>query len=503
MTLRARTLTLVLLLLAGSVLVIGSLLTWNARQAVLDQQKQDGLVIARLLAGSVSQLNDANRLLETAASFPVSLDAALLDVLRQQLGLQNLVAGLAHSEGVESVHLAEAESGAIVTSYPSGRAQDLNAADRERLAVVLGGGSEQAVLEGGLVKVTVPVRRSGDESSIDGAVVVFLSTGPLQAAMRLQLVQTGLAALGMLAAGVAVSLYLSRNILNPVDSLTRAIQAVEQGEYRPGLLAGVLRRGDELGRMGHFFDRMAREVQARDRRLRLLRKVIPAGVGLSSERDFNRLLETIVVESQSITNADGGTLYILEKDQLRFMIVRNTSMKFAMGGAHGDPVSLPPIPLYDEKTGQPNHHNIATYAALCKETVNIPDAYTAQGFDFSGTRKYDERTGYRSRSFLSIPLESDEREVIGVLQLINAQDPETGEVIPFVVDEVFETLVLLASISLAAYIRQAQLRKEIDKLNIEIDRSKQTRQVAEITETDYFRSLLKKVRELRKKKPRS
>jgi phage regulator Rha-like protein len=73
-------------------------------------------------------------------------------------------------------------------------------------------------------------------------------------------------------------------------------------------------------------------------------------------------------------------------------------------------------------------------------------------------------------------------------------------VVPFVVDEVFETLVLLASISLAAYIRQAQLRKEIEKLNIEIDRTKQTRQVAEVTETDYFRSLLKKVRELRKKK---
>jgi len=185
------------------------------------------------------------------------------------------------------------------------------------------------------------------------------------------------------------------------------------------------------------------------------------------------------------------------------MIVRNTSLNFAMGGSTGQPVTLPPIPLYDAQSGAPNHHNISTHAALVRQAVNIPDAYTAEGFDFSGTRAYDQRTGYHSQSLLSIPLESDEQKVIGVLQLINAKDPETGKVVPFVVDEVFETLVLLASISLAAYIRQAQLRKEIDKLNIEIDRTKATRQVNEITETDYFRSLLKKVRQIRQKKAKS
>jgi HAMP domain-containing protein len=502
MTLRARTLTLVLALLVGTVLLIGLVQLLNTRQAVLAQQEGDGLAMARLLAGSLSQWNEAGLLFEAAASMQQLVPGGAGSIL-EQVGLEQLASTMMQGGGVEDFLLAEAQGGTILYSTGVDSAAQLTAADRQRLELVLAGGGEQAALEADRVRVTVPVLRSGDPATVDGAVILFLSTAPLQAAMRRQLLQGGLAALGMLAAGVAVSLDLSRSVLNPVDGMTRAIQAVEQGEYRSAALAGVLRRADELGRMGHFFDRMAREVQARDRRLRLLRKVIPAGVGLSTERDFNRLLETIVVESQAITNADGGTLYILEKDQLRFMILRNTSMQFAMGGTQGDPVTLPPIPLYDGKTGQPNHHNIATYAALRKETVNIPDAYTAQGFDFSGTRKYDERTGYHSRSFLSIPLESDEREVIGVLQLINAQDPETGEVVPFVVDEVFETLVLLASISLAAYIRQAQLRKEIEKLNIEIDRSKQSRQVAEITETDYFRSLLKKVRELRKKKPRS
>jgi len=259
-----------------------------------------------------------------------------------------------------------------------------------------------------------------------------------------------------------------------------------------------------MGQLGRAFDQMARQVAARERRLMLLRKVIPAGVGLASEKDFNRLLETIVVESQVITNADGGTLYLLEDDQLKFMIMRNTSMGFAAGGTTGKPISLPPLRLHDEQTGEPNHRNIATHAALLGETVNIPDAYAAEGFDFSGTRLYDQRTGYHSQSFLSIPLENDDRQVIGVLQLINAQDPESGRVVPFQPDEIFETLVLLASISLAATIRQAALRREIEILSIAIDRKKQSRAVAEITETDYFRNLTQKVRALRaKRSPRS
>lgn len=63
---------------------------------------------------------------------------------------------------------------------------------------------------------------------------------------------------------------------------------------------------------------------------------------------------------------------------------------------------------------------MAAYSALHGETVNIADAYTEAGFDFSGTRKFDEATGYRSKSFLTVPMKNHEHEIIGVLQLINA-----------------------------------------------------------------------------------
>ena len=76
------------------------------------------------------------------------------------------------------------------------------------------------------------------------------------------------------------------------------------------------------------------------------------------------------------------------------------------------------------KRASPTRKNVASYAALTGQTINIPDAYDAEGFDFSGTRKFDEMNAYRSTSFLTVPLRDREEAVIGVLQLINARDAD-------------------------------------------------------------------------------
>jgi len=154
------------------------------------------------------------------------------------------------------------------------------------------------------------------------------------------------------------------------------------------------------------------------------------GASLSAERDINRLLEAILTAAKTITRADGGTLYRVADDKtLRFEIVRTSSLKYYLGGTTGNPVPFYPIQLY--KDGKPNNSMVAAYAALTGKTVNIADAYTAEGFDFSGTRAFDAKTGYRSKSFLTVPMKNHEGEAIGVLQLLNAQDPHTGEVIAF------------------------------------------------------------------------
>ncbi len=157
------------------------------------------------------------------------------------------------------------------------------------------------------------------------------------------------------------------------------------------------------------------------------------GAALSSERNLDRLLESILIAAKAITHADGGTLYRMSEDgrRLHFAIVRTDSLGIAYGGVEGAPL---PAHFGDLELcladGTENNTLVAAYSALHKETVNIADAYVAQGFDFSGTRRFDEITGYRSRSFLTVPLKNHENEVIGVLQLINALAPD-GQVREF------------------------------------------------------------------------
>jgi HD-GYP domain-containing protein (c-di-GMP phosphodiesterase class II) len=172
-------------------------------------------------------------------------------------------------------------------------------------------------------------------------------------------------------------------------------------------------------------------VDTTDDLFRRLDQLNAIGAALSSERNIDRLLENILLAAKAITHADGGTLYRVSEDlqSLRFEIVRTDSLNIAYGGTTGEPISakFPDLPLYRDD-GEPNNSMIAAYSAIHAESVNIADAYTEAGFDFSGTRKFDQMTGYRSQSFLSVPMKNHENEIIGVLQLINAIDPQTGAV---------------------------------------------------------------------------
>src|SRR5262245_22361712 len=126
-----------------------------------------------------------------------------------------------------------------------------------------------------------------------------------------------------------------------------------------------------------------------------LERLMAIGLALSAERNHDRLTELILVEAQAITNADGGTLYLrTDDDTLKFVIVRNRPLKLAMGGTTGVPIPFPPVRLYNAETGKPNYNNVSAATALTKKAVNIPDAYEAEGYDFSGTKKFDQGTGY-------------------------------------------------------------------------------------------------------------
>jgi HD-GYP domain-containing protein (c-di-GMP phosphodiesterase class II) len=187
------------------------------------------------------------------------------------------------------------------------------------------------------------------------------------------------------------------------------------------------------------------------------------GTLLSAERDQQTLLESFLLGAKSLTNADGGTLYTIDDSRnpkaLNFEIVRTDSLGLRWGGPNGDPIQFPPVPLFDYD-GRPNHQTVVAHAVLSEKTVVIDDAYAAEGFDFSGTRKFDKQSGYRSQSFLVAPLKDHDGHTIGALQLINRQREGTKEVIPFneTDQQIVESLASQAAVSMTN-------RRLIDDLN--------------------------------------
>jgi len=186
------------------------------------------------------------------------------------------------------------------------------------------------------------------------------------------------------------------------------------------------------------------------------------GVALSSESDLESLLERILDAARDFANADGGTLYRVEKDSLVFEVLRNDSLGLRMGGRSGTRIDFAPLRMYLDD-GSPNDTMVVVHAALTGETVNIPDAYAAQGYDFSGTRAFDAKTGYHSQSFLTVPMKDHSGAVIGVLQLINAKDAD-GSVRPFT--EADQSLVESLASQAAIALNNRKLIEQLESLFI-------------------------------------
>jgi HD-GYP domain-containing protein (c-di-GMP phosphodiesterase class II) len=154
-----------------------------------------------------------------------------------------------------------------------------------------------------------------------------------------------------------------------------------------------------------------------------IERLTEIGIGLSAELNLDALLDKIVRFARELSGADAGTLYLLLDGRLHFKILQNESLGIFQGGLSEKRITLEPVPL--DKT------NVSAFAALLKRTVRIQDVYKSEGFDFSGPRRYDAITGYHSKSMLVVPMKDHEGTVIGVLQLMNALDARTKEVIPF------------------------------------------------------------------------
>lgn len=200
-----------------------------------------------------------------------------------------------------------------------------------------------------------------------------------------------------------------------------------------------------------------------------LGKLIEIGLALSAEKDINSLMERILLEAKAMGNADAGTLYIrTDDDKLKFEIMRTDSLGIAEGGTTGKEIKIPPQAMYID--GEPNYQQVVCRAALTGETIRIDDAYETDEFDFSGTKAFDkfqqeQGKDFRSTSFLTVPLKNHQEHVIGVLQLINALDPEDADkVIPFS-EEIQPLIEALSSQAAVAYENQQLLEAQVHLLD--------------------------------------
>ena len=180
--------------------------------------------------------------------------------------------------------------------------------------------------------------------------------------------------------------------------------------------------------------------------------LLDIGIALSAEKDANKLLEIILDAAMDITNCDGGTLYILKDDALRFTLLK-TKSRGIRRGFDGEPVDLPPVPL--------SGSNDCARAAVSKKSINVPDVYANTENDYSGTKKYDSYNNYKTISMLSVPMENDHADVIGVLQLVNANDDE-GKAIPFAAG--YERIILSLASQAAICLTNRNYAAEVTEL---------------------------------------
>ena len=184
-------------------------------------------------------------------------------------------------------------------------------------------------------------------------------------------------------------------------------------------------------------------------------KLLEIGIALSGEKDDDKLLGLILNEAMEMTSCDGGTLYIYDGESLNFHIMITKSMNFYKGGKK-DPVSLPPVPML--------RSHVCACSAMEKKLINIADVYAYnEEYDFSGPKNYDKMTGYHTESMLVVPMEDENGDVAGVLQLINAKDSE-GNTIPFKkeYEKVISSLASQAAICLMKMRQSMEIMELLD-----------------------------------------
>ncbi|RCW71396.1 HD family phosphohydrolase [Pseudorhodoferax soli] len=231
----------------------------------------------------------------------------------------------------------------------------------------------------------------------------------------------------VLATALCAAWWVTKRIVGALDDLTRDAIRICTLDFGPS--PRIQSRLKEFNALADAHSVMRESIRARTEELRgsrqRLEELIAAGLAMSRERNRINLLQQILWGAKRLTRCDAATLYI---------VTENRTLRFALR-TRDDSLPQEEIPLV-RPDGSDNDQFVSTYVALRNAHVVIDDVYAETRFDLSGTRRFDERTGYRTVSMLALPLAPREGEVIGVLQLMNALDPISGKAVPFSEEDV-------------------------------------------------------------------
>jgi HD-GYP domain-containing protein (c-di-GMP phosphodiesterase class II) len=182
-----------------------------------------------------------------------------------------------------------------------------------------------------------------------------------------------------------------------------------------------------------------------------LESLINLGIELNQIKDLDILMEHILGQARFFVNADAGSIYIREDKRLIFSYTQNETLQKRLSPGAKLPYAVYSLPI--------DTNSIAGYSAHTGETLNIPDAYCIdESVCYRFGRSFDEEAGYRTQSILTIPLKNLREDVIGILQIINARDGDSG-IVPFARED--ERFLKHFAAAAAVALERAQLTRSI------------------------------------------
>ena len=171
---------------------------------------------------------------------------------------------------------------------------------------------------------------------------------------------------------------------------------------------------------------------------------------LNQIKDIDSLLDRVLLEARRFSRADAGSIYLIENHKLRINFVQNDSLAKKESGKKY---------LYQNHALEINDHSMAGYVALTHRALVIADAYQLdEHVPYKFNRSFDESASYQTRSVLTVPLNSPNGKLVGVMQIINAMD-ESGSVQPFSNED--ELVVTYFANHATASIEKAKMTREI------------------------------------------